>query len=101
MFSLEASHRDDSNEYTQHTIINIKRKSPEHIPKSIMSAVMGFICYELTKEFEIAVVNELSVFESLIQKFYCIAFVAVKPDWQFMTSQQTFKEHSLTYTDTL
>ena len=26
--SLESPHRGDSNEYTQHTIINIKRKSP-------------------------------------------------------------------------
>ena len=29
VFSLESPHRGDSNEYTQHTIINIKRKSPE------------------------------------------------------------------------
>ena len=26
MFSLESPHRDDSNEYTKHTILNIKRK---------------------------------------------------------------------------
>ena len=30
MYSLESPHRGDSNEYTQHTIINIKRKSPEY-----------------------------------------------------------------------
>ena len=51
VFSLESPHRGDSNEYTQHDIINIKRNS-------------------LKNEFEIAVVNEPSVFESL--KFYCI-----------------------------
>ena len=27
VFSLESAHRGDSNEYTQHTMINIKRKS--------------------------------------------------------------------------
>ena len=34
MFSLESPHRGDSNEYTQHTIFNIK-KSPEIIPNAI------------------------------------------------------------------
>ena len=28
VFSLESNHRGDSNKYTQHTIINIKRNSP-------------------------------------------------------------------------
>ena len=28
MFSLESPHRGDSNDYTQYTIFNIKRKSP-------------------------------------------------------------------------
>ena len=27
VFSLESSHRGDSNEYTHHAIVNIKRKS--------------------------------------------------------------------------
>ena len=40
--SLESPHRGDSNEYTQHTIINIKRKSLEIIPNTIMSAATGF-----------------------------------------------------------
>ena len=38
VFSLESPHRGDSNEYTQHTIINIKRKSPEIISITIKSA---------------------------------------------------------------
>ena len=42
MFSLESPHRGDSNEYTQHTIINIKRKLPEIIPSILISAAMGF-----------------------------------------------------------
>ena len=40
MFSLESPHRGDFNEYTQHTIFSIKRKSPEVIPNTIMSAAM-------------------------------------------------------------
>ena len=43
VFSLESPQRGDSNEYTQHTIINIKRKSPEIIPNTIMSGAMGFV----------------------------------------------------------
>ena len=39
VFSLESHHRGDSNEYTQHTIFNILRKSTLNYPKS---AVMGF-----------------------------------------------------------
>ena len=43
VFSLELPHRCDSDEYTQHTIINIKKKtSPELIPSTIMSAAVGF-----------------------------------------------------------
>ena len=38
MFSLESPHRGDSNEYTQHATINIKKK----ITNMIMSADMGF-----------------------------------------------------------
>ena len=39
MFSLEAPHRGDSNEYTQYTIFNIKKKVTLIFPKS---AAMGF-----------------------------------------------------------
>ena len=42
VFSLESPHRVDSNEYTQHTIIDRKRKSPEIYQKTIMSAAMIF-----------------------------------------------------------
>ena len=42
MFSLESPHRGDSNEYTKHTIFNIKRKSPKIIPNIIVSAAMEF-----------------------------------------------------------
>ena len=43
MFSLESPHRDDSDEYTQHTMININRKSPEISQNTIMSAAMNFL----------------------------------------------------------
>ena len=40
---LESAHRVDSNEYTQYTIINIKkRKSAKIISNTSMSAAMGF-----------------------------------------------------------
>ena len=42
VFSLESPHQGDSNEYTQHTMINIKRKSPEISQNTIMSAAMIF-----------------------------------------------------------
>ena len=41
VFSFELPLRGNSNEYTQHIIINIKRKSPDIIPNTIMSAAMG------------------------------------------------------------
>ena len=44
MFSLESSHRGDSNEYTQYTIFNIKRKVTLNYPKS---AAMGFFSRDL------------------------------------------------------
>ena len=46
-----------------------KRQSPEIIPNTIISAAMGYFCYGLKNEFEIAAVNEPSVFEP--PKFYC------------------------------
>ena len=67
MFSLESPHRGDSNEYTQYTIFNIKKKITLNYPKS---AVMDFYSKGLKNEFETAVVNEPSVLETL--KFYCI-----------------------------
>ena len=65
VFSLESPHRGDSNEYTQHTNFNIKKKITLIYPKS---AAMGFCSKGLKNEFETAVVNEPSVFEPL--KFY-------------------------------
>ena len=70
MFSIESPHRGDSNEYTQHTIINTKRKSPEISQNTIMYAAMITFVKGLKNEFETAVVNEPSVFEPL--KFYCV-----------------------------
>ena len=55
------------NEYTKCTIFNINKKFTINYPKS---AAMGFFSKRLKNEFEIAVVNKPSVFESL--KFYCI-----------------------------
>ena len=66
VFSLESPHRGDSNEHTQHAIINIKKKITLNYSQS---AAMGFF-QGLSNEFETAVVNEPSVFEPL--KFYCI-----------------------------
>ena len=73
MFSSEWPHRGDSIEYTQHAIINIKRKPSQIIQNTIMSAAMGFFFIRdsrmSSKEFKTAVVFETSVFEA--QKFYC------------------------------
>ena len=65
-------HGGDSDENSQYTIFNIKKKITLNYPKS---AAMDFFSRVLkneleTAEFEIAVVNELSGFEP--PKFYCI-----------------------------
>ena len=71
VFLLESPHRGYSNEYTQHTIVNIRKKTVlNFIPNMKMSAAMGFFSYGLKNEFEIAVVNEPYVFVPL--KFYSI-----------------------------
>ena len=67
MLSLESPHRGDSNEYTEYTIYNIKKKIILNDPKS---AAMGFFSKGLKNGFETAVVDEPSVFEP--SKFYCI-----------------------------
>ena len=67
MFSLESSHRGDSNEYTRYTIFNIKKKIT---PNYSRSAALGFISKGIENEFETAVINEPSVFEPL--RVYCI-----------------------------
>ena len=67
VFSLESPQRGDSNVNIKYTIFNIKMNiTLNYHPKS---ATMGF-SQGLKKEFEIAVVNEPSVFEPL--NFYCI-----------------------------
>ena len=65
-FLLESPLRGDSDEYTQYTIFNIKRKIILNYPKS---EAMGFFSKGLKNEFETAVVNESSVLEPL--KVYC------------------------------
>ena len=67
MFSLESAHCGDSNEYTQCTIFNIKKKITLKYPKS---AAVGYFPRDSRKSFETAVVNEQSVFEPL--KVCCI-----------------------------
>ena len=61
VFSLESSHRGDFNEYTQYTIFNLNKK--------IILNFSNLHLWDFSKgpknEFEIAVVNEPSVFESL------------------------------------
>ena len=70
MFSLESPHRGDSNEYTQHAIINIKKKTTLNYPKYDNVCSYGIFPKGLKNKFETAEVNESSVFEPL--KFYCI-----------------------------
>ena len=60
VFSLESPRRGDSYEYTQYTILNIKKRIIQFFPKF---AAMGFCSKGLKNEFETAVVNEPSVFE--------------------------------------
>ena len=40
VFSLESPHRGNSNEYTQYTIFNIKKKSCKVIPNTILSSAV-------------------------------------------------------------
>ena len=73
MFPLESPHRGDSNECTQYTIFNIKKKITLNYLKS---AAMGFFSKGLKNEFETAMVNEPSVFDPL--KVYCM-FLSLSP----------------------
>ena len=70
MFSLESPHQGDSNEYKQHTIINIKKKISLNYSKYDNVCSYGIFSKGLKKEFEIAVVNKPLVFQPL--KVYCI-----------------------------
>ena len=69
MFSLESPQRGDSNECTQYTVFNIKKKNHTKLSKICSK---GIFSLRLKNEFEAAMVNEPSVFEPL--KFYCIVF---------------------------
>ena len=57
----DSAHRGDSNKSTQSTIFGIKKKITLNYPKSIAM----FFSKVLEHEFEAAVVNEPSVFETL------------------------------------
>ena len=74
VFLLESPHPGDSNENTQHTIIDTKKKITRNYPKynNVCNYVFFFFFVRgLKNGFEIAVVNEPSVFEPM--KFYCIS----------------------------
>ena len=68
LFSLESPHGGDSNEYTQYTIFNMKKKISLNYPKS---ATMRFFPRDsrTESEFETVEVNEPTVFEPL--RVYC------------------------------
>ena len=70
MFSLESPYRGDSNESIQHANMNIKMKITLNYPKYNNVCSYGIFPQGLKNEFEVAVVNEPSVFEPL--RFYCI-----------------------------
>ena len=89
VFSLESPRRGDSNENTQYTIFNIKKKITLNYPKS---AAMGFCSKGPKNEFQTAMVNETSVFEPL--KFYCSLFFADKT----ISRGKPYKQHALSNT---
>ena len=76
MFSLESPYRGDSNKNKQYTIFNITKNHPK-------------FSKGLKNEFEIAVVNELSVFGPL--KVYCILSSLLKKiaETQFIENLST------------
>ena len=83
MFSLESPQRGDSNEYTQYTIF--QQYKQENLPKLPQICNYGICSKGLKNEFEIAVVNEPSVFEPL--KFYCIySIIAFERSMKIYTS---------------
>ena len=67
VFSLESSHRGDSNECTQYTIFQYKK---ENRPKLFWICTYGIFSKGLKNELETVMVNEPSEFELL--KFSCI-----------------------------
>ena len=75
MFPLESPHQGDSNEYTQYTIFNIKKKITLNYPKSAAVGVFQGN-QELKNELKTAMVDEPSVFGPL--KFYCTHYNVLK-----------------------
>ena len=71
VFSLESPHHGDSNEYTQYTIFNIRKKTTLNYLSQICSYGI-FFPWDKNKV-ETAVVNEPSVFEPL--KVYCTLLI--------------------------
>ena len=67
MLSLESPRRGDSNEYTKYTISGYKKGNQ---PKLNQICNYGICSKGPKNEFQIAMINEPSVFEPL--KFYCI-----------------------------
>ena len=65
MLSIESPQRGDSNEYAEYTIINIKIK----LPLLIINLQLWDFSKVLDNEFETAVVEDPSLFESL--KVHC------------------------------
>ena len=80
MFSLESPHRDDSNKYTQHTSISIIKKITLNYFKYNNVCSDRKFSQVLKNGFEIAVVNEPSVFEPV--KVYCISLHSCKFLWE-------------------
>ena len=76
VYSLESPHRGDSNEYTQYTVFNIKKKITLNYLQLWVFCAKG-----LKNEFKTAVVNEPSVFEPL--RFYCILKIQIQFDMCF------------------
>ena len=85
MFLLESPHRGDYNENTQYTFFNMNKKNSLNYPKS---AAMEFFSKGLENEFETAMVNKPSVFETL--KFYCsLDIFQILFTFQFLLLQTT------------
>ena len=74
MFSFESPHQGDSNEYTQHIIFNMRKKTTLNYPQT--AELYDLLDKELKNEFEIAMVNKPSVFEPL--KVYCISGLSMQ-----------------------
>ena len=88
MFSLESPHRGDSNEYTQYTIFNVKKKITRYYPKS---AAIGFYPMGLKNEFKTAMANKPSVFEPLI--FYCLFFQSLTIMEELLQQRYASQDH--------